>query len=88
MIEDIKSTRKNIDKEFSVIFEQAKRVATKVGTQLSIPHIATKQVNRDNTDGDCRETYYRRVFAISFIDKIHQVITFCFKTYIFNTNCY
>ena len=38
VIKDIKSTRKNIDKEFSVIFEQAKqaeRVAVKVGKQPS-----------------------------------------------------
>ena len=70
VIKDIKSTRKNIDKEFSVIFEQAERVAAKVGTQPSMPRIAKKQVNRDNTEGDSPETYYRRVFAIPFIDKL------------------
>ena len=64
---DIKSTRKNIDKEFSVIFEQAERITAKVGAQPSMPRIAKKQVNRDNTEGD--SPYYRRVFAIPFIDK-------------------
>ena len=44
-IKFIKSTRKNIAKEFSVMFEQAERVAAKVGTQPSITHIAKKQVN-------------------------------------------
>ena len=39
----IKSTRKNIDKEFSVIFEQAERVAAKVGKQPSMPRIAKRQ---------------------------------------------
>ena len=33
MIKDIKSTRKNIDKEFRVISEQSEQVAAKVGTQ-------------------------------------------------------
>ena len=70
VIKDTKSTRKNIDKEFSVIFEQAERVAAKVGTQPSMPRIAKKQVNRDNTEGDSPETYYRRVLAIPFIDKL------------------
>ena len=37
VINDTKSTRKNIDKEFSVIFEQAERVAAKVGTQTLCP---------------------------------------------------
>ena len=53
-----------------MIFEQAERVAAKVGTQPSMPRIAKKQVNRDNTEGDSPETYYRRVFAIPFIDKL------------------
>ena len=70
VIKDIKSTMKNIDKEFSVIFEQTEQVAAKVETQPSMPRIAKKQVNRDNTEGDSPETYYRRVFAIPFIDKL------------------
>ena len=70
LIKDIKSARKNIDKEFSVIFEQAERVPAKVGTQPSMPRTAKKQVNRDNTEGDSPETYYRRVLAIPFIDKL------------------
>ena len=48
LIKDIKSARKNIDKEFSVIFEQAERVAAKVGTQPPIPRTAKKQVNRES----------------------------------------
>ena len=46
-IKDIKSSRKNFDKEISLIFEQTKRVAAKVGTQPPMPRIAEKQVNRD-----------------------------------------
>ena len=42
VIKDIKSTRKNIDKEFSVIFEQAEQVAAKVETQPSMPRIVKK----------------------------------------------
>ena len=64
MIKDIKSIRKNIDKEFSVIFEQAERAAAKVGTQPSMPCIVKKQVNRDNAEGDSPDTYYRRLFLI------------------------
>ena len=70
VIKDTRSTRKNIDKEFSVIFEQPEQVVAKVRTQPSKPHIAKKQGNRDNTEGDSRETYYRQVFAIPFIDKL------------------
>ena len=54
----------------SVIFEQPEQVVAKVRTQPSKPHIAKKQGNRDNTEGDSRETYYRQVFAIPFIDKL------------------
>ena len=39
VINDIKSTRKNIDKEFSVTFEQVERVAAKEGTQTSMPRL-------------------------------------------------
>ena len=53
-----------------MIFEQAERVAANVGTQPSMPRIAKKQVNRDNTEGDSPATYYRRVFALPFIDKL------------------
>ena len=70
VIKYIKSTRKNIDKEFIVTFEQAERVDAKIGTQPSMPRIAKKQVNGDNTNGNSLETYYRRVFAIPFIDKL------------------
>ena len=41
-IKGIKSTRKNIDTEFSVIFEQVEREAAKVGTQPSILCIMKK----------------------------------------------
>ena len=70
VIKDIKSTRTNIDKEFNVIFEQAERTDIKIGTQPSMPRISKKQGNRDNTKGDSPETYYRRVLAIPFIDKL------------------
>ena len=53
-----------------MIFEQAERVAVKIATQPSMPRIAEKQVNRDNTEGGSPETYYRRVFAILFIGKL------------------
>ena len=53
-----------------MIFEQAERVAAKVRTQPSMPGIAKNQVNRDRTEGDSPETYYRRVFAIPLIDKL------------------
>ena len=53
-----------------MIFEQAERVAAKIARQPSMPRIAKKQVNRDNTEGDSPETYYRRVFAILFIGKL------------------
>ena len=43
-IKDVKSKRKNIDKEFSSIFDQAERVAAEVGAQPSMPHIAKKQI--------------------------------------------
>ena len=42
VIKDIKSTRKNIDEEFSVILEQAERVDAKIGTQPSMPRIAKR----------------------------------------------
>ena len=70
VIKDIKNTRENIDKEFSVIFEQAERVAAKVGTQPSMPRKGKRQVNRHNTETDSPETYCRRVSALPFIGKL------------------
>ena len=70
VIKDKKSTRKNIDKEFRVTFEQVERVAAKNGTQTSMPRIAKRQVIRDNTECDTPKNYYRRVFAIPLIDKL------------------
>ena len=42
VMKDIKTTRKNVNKEFSVILVQAERVAAKVGTQSSTLHITKK----------------------------------------------
>ena len=53
-----------------MIFEQAERVAIKIAAQLSMPFVTKKLVNRDNTEGNSLETYYRRVFALHFIDKL------------------
>lgn len=35
-----------------------------------MPRITKKQVNRDNAKADNPKIYYRRVFAILFIDKL------------------
>ena len=35
-----------------------------------MPRIAKNQINRDNTETDSPETYYKRVFAITFIDDL------------------
>ena len=72
VMKDIKNTRNSIEKEFRMIFEQAERVATKVGTEPSMPRIAKRQSNRDNTEADSPEIYYRRVFAIPFIDTLYN----------------
>ena len=70
VVKNIKKTRKNINKGLSVIFEQAERVAAKVGTQPPMHCKAKKQVNRDNTEDDRLESYCRRVVGIPFIDKL------------------
>ena len=57
VIQDKKSTRKNIDKGFSVVFEQAERVAAKVVIQPSMPRIANKEFNSDNIEGDSPDIY-------------------------------
>ena len=56
VIKDINSTKNNFD--------------LKVGKLPSMPRIAKKQVNRDNTEGDSPEAYYGRVFAIPFTDNL------------------
>ena len=43
-MKDIKSTRKNIDKEFSVICEKVERVAAKIGTQPSMQKSKLTQI--------------------------------------------
>ena len=55
-----------------MIYDQTERVATKVGTEPSMPRIEKRQSNRDNTEADGPEIYYRQVFAIPFIDTLYN----------------
>ena len=52
MIEDIrrvyKHERENIENGFGVIYDQATRMAEKVGTFPSMPRVVTRQKNRSN----------------------------------------
>ena len=43
-----------------------------------MPRIAKKQVNRDNAKADNPKIYYRRVFAILFIDKLKSELELTF----------
>ena len=73
-ISNIKDLRENIETEFSDWFSDVKGIVEAVGSEISVPRIAGKQIYRANstTNGATPPGYYRVNVAAPFLDHLHQ----------------
>ena len=72
-ISNIKDLRENIEREFCDWLSDVKRIVEAVGSEISVPQTAGKQIHRANgtTDGATPEGYYRVNVAVTFLDHLH-----------------
>ena len=67
--------RRNVDKEFSIWYGFAVKMANSIDIEPSTPRIAKCcSKYRNNVDHDFTESYYKRSIAVSFIDDIFSQI--------------
>ena len=65
---------KNLENEFHDWFVDATRIANEIGSEISMPRIAGRQIYRGNAlaDGATTEDYFRANVAIPFVDHLEQ----------------
>ena len=70
-IDNVKELRKNIKDDW---FVDATRIANEIGSEISLPRIAGRQIYRANAlaDGATTEDYFRVNVAIPFVDHLEQ----------------
>ena len=73
-IDNVKELRKNIKNEIHDWFVNATRIANEIGSEISMPRIAGRQIYRGNAlaDGATAEDYIRANVAIPFVDHLEQ----------------
>ena len=80
-IDDMKLLRENMDDEFKIIYQQSERMATKLSVEPAIPRTVARQMHRNNVPAENPEEYYRRVIAVSLIDRFISEMTFRFNSF-------
>ena len=74
MIEDIrkvyKNERDNVDGGFQIMYDQAVRMADKVGCIVSAPRTVGRQQHRSNVSSTTPIEHYKRNVAIPFLDHV------------------
>ena len=74
MIEDIrkvyKNERDNVDGGFQIIYDQAVRMADKVGCIVSAPQTVRRQQHRSNVSSTTPIEHYKRNVAVPFLDHV------------------
>lgn len=78
-LQDIQAVRASIDKEFSIIYQQAERMGVRVGAEPVIPRTAKRQMHRNNIEANSAEEYYRRAIAIPLLDHFIAEVKFRFN---------
>jgi hypothetical protein len=69
--------RKNVEKEFKLIFQRAEIFCKNSNINLSLPRRVGKQVHRDNTPATTLEEYYRVTIFIPYLDNFITMISDC-----------
>ena len=70
MKEFYREQRQTIETVFVHIYDQAVRMAEKVGTDPSKPRSVGRQQHRSNAPADTIQQYYTRNVAIPFLDHV------------------
>ena len=70
VIDTYKMERVNVEAGFSQIYNHSVVLATKVGTEASMPRIASRQQHRSNIQSVSPKEYYRLNIAIPFLDHV------------------
>ena len=69
-----KTLRSKIDTGFPPVFRQGKAMATKVGSQVSMPCIASRHEDCSNPEATSPFEHYKRILVIPFLDHIIMCI--------------
>ena len=69
-----KTLTSEIDTGFPPVFRQGEAMATKVGSQVSMPRIASRQAHRSNSEATSPLEHYKRNLVIPFLDHIIMCI--------------
>ena len=80
-ISDMKHLRESVNEEFSVIYQQAERMAEKLSISPSIPRCAVRQMNRNNVPATTPEEFYRRAIAVPLLDTFISEMNFRFNEF-------
>ncbi|KAL7287152.1 hypothetical protein TKK_0018586 [Trichogramma kaykai] len=67
--------RKNIDSEFSKIFEMAQSIMTDLGGEIRIPRRSSLQTLRCNVDAETPESYFRISVVIPVLDDFNEQLS-------------
>ena len=71
IVSDLMDYRRNVDKEFSIWYGFAVKMANSIDVEPSTPRIAKYWSKyRNNVDHDSTESYYKRSIAVPFLDDI------------------
>ena len=70
-----------VEGEFSIIYQQAERMAAKFGVTPSIPRTAARQLDRNNVPALTPEDYFRRALAVPLLDTFVSEMEFRFNKF-------
>ncbi|KAL4153397.1 hypothetical protein QTP88_001230 [Uroleucon formosanum] len=71
----LKEMRKNVEKDFKLIFERAEIFCKNSNINISLPRRVGKQVHRDNTPVTTLEEYYKVTIFIPYLDTFITMIS-------------
>ncbi|KAL4132403.1 hypothetical protein QTP88_009557 [Uroleucon formosanum] len=71
----LKEMRKNVEKDFKLIFERAEIFCKNSNINISLPRRVGTQVHRDNTPVTTLEEYYRVTIFIPYLDNFITMIS-------------
>lgn len=70
IIEVIENDRSNAEQVTNELLAQARRVATALDIELSLPRLAVKQKHRSNPPSNNEDEYWRRCIVIPYLDSL------------------
>lgn len=74
VLQSLKSLREKVDDEFSVLFQEAQKMAELNETTISVPRIVGRQTHRSNISAESIEQFYRINVFIPWIESFISCI--------------